>query len=76
MNHCADVTLHIDETLDRTHALQFCDALRATEGVNTVNCAEHRDHLFVVSFDAHRITSARILDQATSQGLHAELIGL
>lgn len=76
MGHRADVTLHIDEDLDNVRTDQVCDALKATDGIVNVRCAEHKAHLYVVEFDPDRIGTHQVLDQVQRQGLHAQLIGL
>ena len=72
----ADVTVHIDQSLEREARLQIEDALRAIDGVVSVHNPDERPHLSVVEYNPDKTTSAAILSTVTSQGVHAELIGL
>lgn len=76
MGKKADVTVHIDETLDEGRIHQVCSELERIEGVYSVRCAEHQRHLLIVEFDPDTVGSHAVLDNITQQGLHAELIGL
>lgn len=71
-----DVILHIDEELAENdlHALE--DGLRDYEGVISVHHETDRPHLVLVEYNPDIATSHGILKTVTSQGLHAELIGL
>ncbi len=72
----ADVTVHIDEDLDDTRTAQVCTTLEGVNGIQSVRCAEHKKHLFIVEFDPDAVDSHAVLDHVKRQGLHAELIGL
>jgi hypothetical protein len=72
----ADVTVHIDQTLEGDHRVQIADALRAIEGVVSVHNPDERPHLTVVGYNPAKTTSEVILSTVTSHGVHAELIGL
>ena len=76
MGRKADVTVHIDETLDDDRIHQVCSHLEGVAGVHKVHCAEHRKHLLIVEFDPDAVASHAVLESVTRQGLHAELIGL
>ena len=71
-----DVTLHIDESLDRAHRAQIEDDLRAMDGVVSVHNPDTRPHLTVVQYNPDRLKSADILRTVSREGVHAELIGL
>lgn len=71
-----DVTLHIDETLDENDLDIVEEDLRENDGVISVHREENRPHLMMVEYNPDRVTSRNILNTVTSQGLHAELIGL
>ena len=72
----ADVTVHIDQTLDRPGRAKIEDALRMIDGVVSVHNPDNRPHLAVVEYNPDKTNSAAILSAVTSQGVHAELIGL
>jgi len=72
----ADVTIHIDETLSRERTDQLCDRVRELAGVTGVRCAEERPHLLVVEYEPGLVDSHRLLRRVTTQGVHAQLIGL
>mgnify|MGYP003572755458 CR=1 FL=1 len=72
----ADVTLHIDQTLERQRRTQIEDALRAIEGVVSVHNPDERPHLSVVGYNPDKTSSTVILSTVTGQGVDAELIGL
>lgn len=71
-----DVTLHIDEALDENDLNIVEKDLRDNDGVISVHREGNRPHLMLVEYNPDRVTSHRILSTVTSQGLHAELIGL
>jgi hypothetical protein len=72
----ADITLHVDETLDSTGLIQLEDAFRARDGVVSVHTDPKRPHLFVIEYNPERLNSQDLLAITQYQGLHAELIGL
>jgi hypothetical protein len=72
----ADVTVHIDQTLDPERRSHIEDALRAVDGVISVHNPDDRPHLSVVEYNPDKTSSAAILTAVTTQGVHAELIGL
>jgi len=71
-----DVTLHIDEELEKNDLDIVEHDLRDNEGVLSVHRESNRPHLMLVEYNPDRVTSRHILNTVTSQGLHAELIGL
>jgi hypothetical protein len=71
-----DVTLHIDESLGSAQRAKMEDVLRALDGVVSVHNPDARPHLTMVEYNPDRLKSADILKAVTSQGVHAELIGL
>ena len=72
----ADVTVHIDQTLEREERSQIENALRAIDGVISVHNPDERPHLAVIEYNPDKTSSAAILSAVTSQGVNAELIGL
>ncbi|MCU7932719.1 MAG: ATP-binding protein [Candidatus Thiodiazotropha sp. (ex Codakia rugifera)] len=72
----ADVTLHVDETLDTDGLAQLEEAFRSRDGVVSVHVDQKRPHLFVLEYNPKRVNSQDLLSITHFQGLHAELIGL
>ncbi len=72
----ADVTLHIDETLDAGGMAELEEAFRQREGVISVHVNENRPHLFVLEYNPVMVHSKDLLSITRYKGLHAELIGL
>ncbi|MEN8167966.1 MAG: ATP-binding protein [Pseudomonadota bacterium] len=72
----ADVTIHVDETLDSAGLSQLDSAFRERDGVVSVHVDEKRPHLFVLEYNPDKMTSQDLLKIVKSQGMHAELVGL
>ena len=72
----ADVTLHIDEALDKGRRSEIEDKLRAIEGVVSVHNPDEKPHLAVIEYNPAKTKSGDILATVKSAGVHAELIGL
>lgn len=72
----ADVTLHVDETLDKNGLNELENAFRQREGVVSVHVDERRPHLFVLEYNPELVNSKDLVKITEFQGLHAELIGL
>ncbi|MEJ2692245.1 MAG: ATP-binding protein [Candidatus Thiodiazotropha sp.] len=72
----ADVTLHVDETLDRDRLAELEEAFRQREGVVSVHVDQKRPHLFVLEYNPTMIHGIDLVKIPEFQGLHAELIGL
>jgi len=72
----ADVTLHVDETLDSEKLIQLENAFRQREGVVSVHVDQKRPHLFVLEYNPMMVHSKDLVKIPEFEGLHAELIGL
>ncbi len=72
----ADITLHIDESLDPENRARIEDSLRTIDGVVSVHAPADRPHLMIAGYNPDKTNSTFILDTVTKQGVHAELIGL
>ncbi|MGD8914458.1 MAG: ATP-binding protein [Candidatus Thiodiazotropha sp.] len=72
----ADITIHVDETLDSDGLAQLEEAFRAREGVVSVHIDPKRTHLFVIEYNPEQVNSQDLLAITHFQGLNAELIGL
>jgi hypothetical protein len=72
----ADVTVHIDETIDHDRRTQIADTVRGRNGVMAVAHHDDEPHLMIVEYDPATVTSRVLLQVVLDQGVHAELIGL
>ena len=72
----ADVTIHIDETLDDDGRSKLEDAFRGRDGVVSVLINPERPHLVVVEYNPQIIKSRDLVDIPRFNGLHGELVGL
>ena len=72
----ADVTVHVDETLDAATRAKLEEDLRSQDGVISVHSSEETPHLIVVTYDPDHTKSREILGIVLGEQLHAELIGL
>lgn len=72
----ADVTIHIDETVDHQRRTQIADTVRVHRGVASVCYHDEKPHLMIVEYDPDRVMSQDLLQIVLGQGVHAELIGL
>ena len=72
----ADVTLHIDETLDERELAQLEMAIRNDVGIVSVGHNEKDRHLMLVLYAPGETKSVNILRSVAEQGYHGELIGV
>lgn len=72
----ADVTVHIDQDLQRNERSKIEDSLRSLDGVVSVHNPDDQPHLAVVEYDPQKTNSGAILSTVTAQGVDAKLIGL
>jgi hypothetical protein len=72
----ADVTLHVDETLDSNALADLDAAIRTIEGVVSVHVNADRPHLLILEYNPAKISSEQLLETVKLRGLHAELVGL
>ena len=72
----ADVTIHIDETLDHTALHKVVTGIEKVEGVDSVSSHDNKPHMVIVYYDPARTNSVSIHKAVTDQGVHAELIGM
>jgi hypothetical protein len=72
----ADVTLHVDESLDSEGLAELESAFRQREGVVSVHVDDKRPHLFVLEYNPKLVHSKDLVKIPEFKGLHAELIGL
>lgn len=71
----ADVTIHVDESLDQAARRKLENDLRSQDGVISVQPSEKAPHLLIVKYDPAHATSRKILKVVLGEQLHAELIG-
>lgn len=72
----ADVTIHIDESLDEDGKTKLETAFRKRDGVISVRINPERPHLVVVEYNPKMISSHDLVDIPRFQGLRGELVGL
>ena len=72
----ADVTIHIDETLDHSALQNVVAGIEKVEGVDSVTSHDNKPHMIIVYYDPTRTNSISIHKTVTDQGVHAELIGM
>ena len=72
----ADVTIHLNETIDHERRTQIADAVRTHKGVMAVAHHDAKSHLMIIEYDPDTVTSRELLQVALDQGVHAQLIGL
>ncbi len=72
----ADVTIHLDETLDHDTREDLRDRILALDGVMGVAHHDSKPHLMIVEYDPARLHAIDLLRPITDQGYHAELVGL
>ncbi|MBL3527746.1 MAG: ATP-binding protein [gamma proteobacterium endosymbiont of Lamellibrachia anaximandri] len=72
----ADVTIHVDENLDKATLDQLQTSFRERDGVVSVHVDERRPHLFLLEYNPKLVSGQDLLSITQFQGLHAELVGL
>ncbi|MDH5796992.1 MAG: hypothetical protein OEZ19_00385 [Paracoccaceae bacterium] len=72
----ADVTIHVDETVDHDARVQIVENLKACDGVTDVISGDAKPHVMIVKFNPAAITSKELLKSVLDSGVHAQLIGL
>ena len=72
----ADITVHIDETLDHEKLATVAERLRQSSGIASVEFHDKKPHFLLVRYDSSKLTSNDIHRLVTEQGVHAEMIGL
>lgn len=72
----SDLVVHIDEDLDDERIVALEKELSMQTGILSACVHEDRRHLMVVDYDPGGIHSGEILSRITSNGVHAELVGL
>ena len=72
----ADVTLHIDQTLQGEELEKLESEYRLREGVVSVRINPDRPHLLLVEYNPKILQARDLLDILHYQGLEGELIGL
>ncbi len=74
--HCADILIHINESLDDASIHDIERDISMIEGVYSVCTYENTRHLMLVDYDPGCVASQELLDKMKNHGLHAKLIGL
>lgn len=74
--YLADVTVHIDESINAETRTKLEEDLRSLDGVISVHSSEKTPHLIVVTYDPDHTRSKKVLETVLGEHLHAELVGL
>jgi copper chaperone CopZ len=74
--HLADVTLHVDQSLNSDEMGKLESAIRQNEGVVSVHINPQKSHLVLVQYNPAKVQSKAFVDILRYQGLNGELIGL
>jgi hypothetical protein len=72
----ANVTVHIDETLDSDNLLALEQNLRVNSGIKSVLVNTKHPHLMIIDYDPKKINSINVLRGCEAMGYHAELTGM
>ncbi len=72
----SDVTIHVDETLDKDARAKLENDLHSLDGVISACSSEQTPHLVVVTFEPSHAKSKDILRVVLGEHLHGELVGL
>lgn len=72
----ADVTIHIDESIDAAGRDKLEAAWRARDGVVSVHWDAKQGHLAILQFNPAKVSTRDLRQIALDNGLHAELVGL
>lgn len=71
----SDLTIHMDENLDRQAREDVRDALLAMDGVMAADCNDKTPHLMVIVYGPEKVSSLALLGAVQGKGVHAELLG-
>ena len=72
----ADVTLHIEDTLDADQQAKIEEQLRALDGVVSVHTPADRPHLTMVEYNPDKVKSSQVLETVRANGFSAHMLGL
>ena len=72
----ADVTVHIDETIDHSKLQEISDAVRSLDGIESVTFHDDKPHFMIVKYDPEQTDLPSIHKAVVAEGVHAELLGL
>jgi hypothetical protein len=72
----ADVTLHIDQTLQPDELAEIETVFRQRDGIVSVHFNPDKRHLMLIEYNPEKIHSRDLIDILRYQGLRGELIGL
>lgn len=76
MEKRVDVTLHINEDMDRDSRERLRDELLHISGVMTADAGNAKSHLMIVEYDPDVVDPAMFIEFAEQRGLHMQLIGM
>ena len=73
--HNVEIVVHVDETLTDNQRSNLVSLLEGSAGIDRAEFCPPRNHLMLVQYDQHQMTSQEVLGRVSSQSVHAELIG-
>ncbi|MCW8956645.1 MAG: hypothetical protein OQL09_07160 [Gammaproteobacteria bacterium] len=71
-----DVLIHVNEALDNKQRVQLEQTMRDLDGVIAPRFNPEHPHLMLVAFNPKHVQSRTLLQQVSSVGYHAQLIGV
>jgi hypothetical protein len=74
--YLADVTIRIEETLDKDRVRQIEHLLCAEHGIANAWVQDKSRHLLMVEFDAEEVEPSALIRSIRRKGLHAKTFGL
>lgn len=69
-----DVTLHVDELMEKQTRTQLEKHLRSLDGVKSVRSSKKAPHLIFVTYEMGHVKNQDILKLVLGDRLHAEII--
>ena len=74
-DHCADLVIHVNETLDEQSLRTLESEINEKIGVMAVGHNPHCPHLLRVDYDSEIIRPGEFMKPIHRRGLHAQLVG-
>lgn len=72
--YVTDVTLHVDEVLEKQTRTKLENDLRSLDGVSSVRSSKKAPHLIIVTYETGHVKNQDILKVVLGDHLHAKII--
>jgi hypothetical protein len=72
--YVTDVTLHVDEALDKRTRAKLEKDLRSLDGVTSVRSSKKMPHMIFVKYETGHLRNQDILKVILGDHLHAEIV--